>query len=95
MEESINFNSPYKIIPSKHKRYSAHYEIPGANCVVVPKKRYGDQISCDVLWKDEAGEVHHKVDMMFGLTYLEPLNAMKDFMLNGLWEDSNKEIPTK
>jgi hypothetical protein len=93
--ENIIINSPYKIIPSKHKRYTAHYEIPSAESVVVPKKKYGDQILCDVVWKDESNEIHRKADLMFDSVYIEPLNAMKDFILFGLWENSDKEIPIK
>jgi hypothetical protein len=90
--ENINLNTPYKIIPSKHKRYDSHYEIPSAESVIIPKKKYGDQISCEVMWKDQAGEIHRKSDLIFDRTYLEPLDAMKDFTRFGIWENSAKEV---
>jgi hypothetical protein len=93
--ENINLNTPYKIIPSKHKRYSAYYEIPGSESVIVPRKKYGDQISCEVLWKDSDGETHHKPDLMFDSLNLEPLNAMKDYILFALWENNSKEVSVK
>jgi hypothetical protein len=93
--ENINLNTPYKIIPSKHKRYTAHYEIPSSETVVIPKKKYGDQISCEVLWKEETGEVHRKTDLVFDSTYLEPLNSIKDYLLFTLWESIDKEVSVK
>jgi hypothetical protein len=91
--ENIHLNSPYKIIPSKHKRYSGHYEIPGADCIVIPRKKYGDQILADVLWKDAAGDIQHKADLMFDSINLDVLNPMKDFILFEVWEGSNnKEV---
>jgi hypothetical protein len=88
--ENINLNTPCKIIPSKHKRYSTHYGIPGADSLIIPRKKYGDQISCEVMWKDETGETHRKPDLMFDKTYLEPLNQLKDFTLLGIWENCNE-----
>lgn len=85
--ENIHLKSPYKVIASKLKRYSQHYALPIAACLVVPKRKYGDQISCDVLWKDDAGKTSIKSDLIFEETNLEPLNALKDFTLYNLWEE--------
>ena len=89
--ENIHLNAPYKIIPSKHKRYTAHYEIPGAEVVIVEKKKYGDQIACEAFWKAENGAIKHKTDLVFDRTYLEPLDAIKDFLLYGIWEEANRD----
>jgi hypothetical protein len=90
--ENITLNTPYKIIISKHKRYTSHYQISAAESVIVPRKKYGDQMSCDVWWKDVEGETRHKSDLIFDKTYLEPLNPMVDFILFGVWENANKEV---
>ncbi len=92
--EKISLGKPYKVSEHKHKQYNKHYEIPVPNCVVVPVKKYGDQISCDVRWKDESGETKHRDDLMFSSAYLLPLDAMKDFKLHDLWEDYIKTIPS-
>lgn len=90
--ENISLNTPYKIKTSKHKRYTLHYEIPGAETIVIPKKKYGDQISCEVLWKDATGEIRQKADLMFDSNYLEPLNPMQDFILYTTWENARKVV---
>jgi hypothetical protein len=81
-----NLNTPYKILPSKYKRYQKHYDLPSENCVVVPTKAYGDQAVCNVMWKNDTGQLLHKADLMFDLTNLESLSAIKDFILYELWE---------
>lgn len=89
--ENIHLGKPYKISEHKHKQYVRHYEVPIGNCVVVPVKKYGDQISCDLRWKDEAGETQHRDELMFSSAYLLPLDAMKDFKLYDLWEEYTKQ----
>ncbi len=88
--ENIHLGKPYKVSEHKHRQYNKHYEVPIENCVVIPVKKYGDQISCDLRWKDEAGETQHREDLMFSSAYLQPLDAIKDFRLYDLWEDYQK-----
>ena len=88
--ENIHLGKPYKVSEHKHRQYNRHYEVPIENCVVIPVKKYGDQISCDLRWKDDAGETQHREDLMFSSAYLQPLDAIKDFRLYDLWEDYQK-----
>ncbi len=90
--ENIRLGKPYKVSEHKHKQYHKHYEIPIENCVVVPVKKYGDQISCDLRWKDASGETQQREDLMFSSGYLLPLDAMADFQLYELWEDYDKTL---
>ena len=93
--ENIRLGKPYKVSEHKHKQYHKHYEIPIQSCVVVPVKKYGDQISCDLRWKDdESGETRQREDLMFSSAYLQPLDAMKDFKLYDLWEEYKKTTPS-
>jgi hypothetical protein len=85
--ENIRLGKPYKVSEHKHRQYNKHYEVPIEVCVVVPVKKYGDQISCDLRWKDESGETKRRDDLMFNSAYLLPLDAMKDFKLYELWEE--------
>lgn len=88
--ENISLGKPYKVSEHKHKQYNKHYEVPIQSCVVVPVKKYGDQISCHLRWKDETGQTKQRADLMFSSAYLQPLDAMKDFKLYDLWEEYNK-----
>ena len=90
--ENIRLGKPYKVSEHKHKQYQKHYEIPIQSCVVVPVKKYGDQISCDVRWKADTGETKHRDELMFSSGYLLPLDAMKDFKLQDLWEEYSKTM---
>lgn len=92
--DHIRLGKPYKVSEHKHKQYNKHYDIPVEICLVVPIKKYGDQISCDVRWKDAAGDVSHREDLMFSGAYLVPLDAMKDFKLHDIWEEYNKTLET-
>lgn len=92
--DNIRLGKPYKVSEHKHKQYNKHYDIPVEMCVVVPIKKYGDQISCDVRWKDAAGDINHREDLMFSGAYLVPLDAMKDFKLHDIWEEYNKTLET-
>lgn len=85
--DHIRLGKPYKVSEHKHKQYQRHYELPIDRCVLVPVKRYGDQISCRLHWKDESGEVCAHEELMFSSAYLEALDAMKDFRLYELWEE--------
>lgn len=92
--ENISLGKPYKVSEHKHNQYIKHYEVPIQNCVVVPVKKYDDQIVCAIRWKDESGETKHRNDLMFSSAYLLPLDAMADFKLYDLWEEYNKTIST-
>lgn len=90
--DQIRLGKPYKVSEHKHKQYNKHYDLAIEKCVVVPVKKYGDQISCDVRWKDESGETKHRDELMFSAGYLLPLDAMTDFKLYDLWEEYNKTM---
>jgi hypothetical protein len=82
---SIQLNQPYKIIPHRYKRYESHYGIPAGNVVVVPLKVLGEEVSCDIRWEDNNGElqvIHHA---MFIKENLIPLNQILDAKLWELW----------
>lgn len=85
--DKIHLSTPHKIIPNKFKQYQRHYDIPSAECIIVPSKAYGDQILCNVLWKNETGQFHFKADLMFSSSNLVPVDAMKDFILYKTWEE--------
>lgn len=87
--ENIHLGKPYKVSEHKHKQYHRHYELPIDRCVVVPVKKYGDQISCNLHWKDDSGAILAREELMFSSAYLQPLDAMKDFRLYELWEACN------
>lgn len=98
---NVELNNPYKIITSKHKRYASHYGIPSPDVIVVAKKKYGDQVLSDVMWKTPAGEVEYRSDLIFDSANLEPLNRSRDFHLLALWMQlleqvhlASKELPT-
>ncbi len=92
--ENIRLGKPYKVSEHKHKQYHRHYEVPIEDCVLVPVKKYGDQISCDLRWKDPSGEIKQREDLMFSSAYLQPLDAIKDFQLYDLWEDYHNNMPS-
>jgi hypothetical protein len=83
---SIHITKPYKIVPSKHKRYGSHYNIPADRALVVPMKMLGTEVSCDVRWEDDNGE--HKIlqNIVFVSDYLVPLNVFIDQQLHELWQ---------
>ncbi|MBT1701840.1 hypothetical protein [Chryseosolibacter indicus] len=83
----INLNAPYKIIPNKYKQYQKHYNIPAAECILVPTKTYGDQILCNVIWKNETGQMLIKADLMFSSSNIIAVDAIKDFILYKTWEE--------
>jgi hypothetical protein len=88
--DNIQLGKPYKVSEHKHDQYVRHYDVPIANCVLVPVKKYGEHISCDLLWKDSSGEAHRRDDLMFNAAYLQPVDAMRDYSLFDLWEEYEK-----
>jgi hypothetical protein len=82
---SIHLRQPYKIIPSKHKRYGLHYGIPAADVVVVPLRLLGAEVSCDIRWEDSNGELHLIENAVFINDNLVPLNQMLDMKLHEIW----------
>jgi hypothetical protein len=83
---SVQLGKPYKISQHKLKRYADHYNIPSDNCVVVPVKSFGDDLSCEVRWEDANGELQLRNDLLFSQENIEPLNAFKDPALHELWQ---------
>ena len=82
---SIQLNRPYKILEYRNKRYEAHYNIPSANCLIIPIKEYGDDVSCDVRWEDDNGELQLKERLFFKTENIEPLDPLKNFQLQEIW----------
>ena len=85
---SIQLQQPYKIIQRKQKRYEEHYNIPSDKCVVVPVRAFGDDLSCDVHWKDEQGELHAMKQLFFNNQNIEPVDPLKDYLLHELWDST-------
>lgn len=85
--EHICLSKPYKVSEHKHRQYHRHYELPIEKCVVIPVKKYGDQISCNVRWTEDSGQPNQRNELMFSGAYLQPVDAIKDFRLYELWED--------
>lgn len=81
----IVLNKPYIIIPTRLKRYAAHYNIPAAEVVVVPLKALGTESSCDVRWEDQNGELQVLQNLMFSNENLVPLNPLLNKKLYELW----------
>ena len=82
---SVHLNQPYKIIPTRYKRYESHYGIPAADVVVVPIKELGEEVSCDIRWEDNDGQLHIIQHSMFVKENLVPLNQMVDLKLFEIW----------
>jgi hypothetical protein len=82
---AIQLKQPYRIIPTRMKRYEAHYKIPAAEVVVVPLKELGEEVLCDLRWEDTNGEIQVIHNAMFVKENLIPLNAMLDVKLHELW----------
>jgi hypothetical protein len=83
---SINLNKPYRIVPTRLKRYESHYQIPAERALVVPVKALGQEVSCDIRWEDQNGELHVIHNAMFVSENLVPLNAMENEKLYEIWE---------
>jgi hypothetical protein len=91
---SIHINQAYRIIPSKHKRYEAHYKIPSGDVVVIPLKELGEEVSCDIRWEDANGELQVIHNAMFVKDNLVPLNAMLDTKLMEIWSHYYQSSPS-
>lgn len=83
---NIKLRTPYKIIETRYKRYIEHYQIPSAECLVVPLKSYGSDLACEVRWEDESGVLHSKEHLLFNGENLKPLNPLIDSKLFEIWQ---------
>ena len=83
----IELNSPCKIVSRKLKQYTRHYGIPAEACLILPRKNYGDQLLCNVVWKNAAGVTELQEGLMFAASNLENVDAIRDFDLHTLWEN--------
>jgi hypothetical protein len=83
---SIHLQKPYKIIPSKFKRYESHYHIPADRVLVVPIKELGTEVMCDVRWEDDNGELKELHNVVFLNDNLVALNPLLDTKLHEIWE---------
>jgi hypothetical protein len=83
---SIQLRKPYKITIHKLKRYATHYSIPSANCVIIPLRSFGYDLSCEVRWQDANGELQLRNELLFSSENIEPLNALKDPALHEIWQ---------
>lgn len=90
----IQLNKPYKILPTRYKRYESHYQIPALRCLVVPLKELGEEVSCDVRWEDDNGELHLISQKIFVSDNLVPLNGMLESKLYELWQQYYPENVT-
>ena len=81
----IHLNKPYKIVPSMLDVYERHYNVPAALSLVIPTRILGEEVACDVRWKnDEAQEVtRHAV---FVSENLMPIEPFEDDELYALWK---------
>ena len=87
----ILLNQPYKISSRKFKQYNKHYGIPADACLILPQKSFGDQLQCEVLWKDSDGDVKNNQGLMFAASNLESVDAVRDYAIHSLWETRNTE----
>lgn len=83
---SIKLNKPYKIIPERHKRYESHYGIPAGKALIVPMRELGEEVSCDIRWEDDNGELHKLENKIFVSQNLVPLNPLLEMKLHELWQ---------
>jgi len=83
---SIKLSMPYKIAPLRSKRYEAHYNMPAANSLIVPLREFGDEVSCDIRWEDNNGELQLLQNKIFVSQNLIPLNPLLDQQLHELWQ---------
>jgi hypothetical protein len=83
---SIKLSQPYKIVPERKKRYESHYNVPADRSLIVPLRLLGEEVSCDIRWEDDNGELHHLQNKIFVSENLVPLNPLLDVKLHELWE---------
>jgi hypothetical protein len=82
---TVKLNQAYKLIPTRLKRYNAHYQIPAADVLIVPTRLLGSECLCDVRWEDDNGELQHATNLMFVNENLVPLNPLIDTKRYELW----------
>lgn len=82
---NIHLNKPYLILPIRNKRYSAHYHIPLEDVVVIPLRDLGDEVMCDIRWRNEDGEMQVRHQSMFVSANLIPLNPLIHEDLFRIW----------
>ena len=83
---NIKLGTGYKIIETRYKRYVDHYHIPSPECLIVPLKSYGEDLSCEVRWEDEYGVLHSKEHLLFSNENLKPINPLLDVKLFEIWQ---------
>jgi hypothetical protein len=83
---AIHLNQPYKISPNRQKRYESHYGIPAADVVVIPMRELGEEVSCDIRWEDNNGQLHVVEHSVFVKDNLVPLDQMRDMKGFELWK---------
>jgi hypothetical protein len=82
---NIKLNKPYKISPDTTRRYQSHYNIPAEQTLVVPIKTFGDQVSCDLHWQDDHGQLHVLQNKIIASENLVPVDASVEVALHELW----------
>jgi hypothetical protein len=83
---AIHLKKPYRIIPTRVKRYETHYNVPAEYVLVVPQKIFGEEVLCDMRWEDKEGILHVIHNAMFVFDNLIPLNQLPDTKLQELWD---------
>lgn len=83
---SIHLNKPYKIVQYRHKQYESHYQFPADKALVVPVKPLGEEVSCDIRWENDNGELKVLHHVMILSTNLIPLNDFIDIKLMEIWQ---------
>jgi hypothetical protein len=83
---SIQLTKPYKITAAKVKRYQNHYAMPADSSLIVPLKTLGNEVSCDIRWENENGELQLLENKVFVSENLVPLDPLIDHKLHELWE---------
>jgi hypothetical protein len=89
---NVKLRTAYKIIETRHKRYIEHYQIPSAECLVVPLKSYGTDVVCEVRWEDEYGVLHSKENLLFTQENLRPINPLIDSRLYEIFQHYYGEV---
>lgn len=82
---NIKLFKPYKVTQHKLKRYEAHYQVPAQRSLVVPVRLLGDEVSCDIRWLDDLGQLQLLENKIFSIQNLVPLNAMLEVELHAVW----------
>ena len=84
----IQLNKPYKIVPSMLDVYEQHYKVPAALSLVIPTRILGEEVACDVRWKNTEEEqvIRHAV---FIIENLMPIEPFEDDELYTLWKTTS------